>query len=69
MADALGGLLGGGLHVMDDHNPAANWVAQSWLIWHHRAIFVVNYVRNHNDEEGTFQNLDFLWSHATIHGP
>jgi len=44
-------------------------VAQSWPIWHHRAIYVANCVRYRNDDEDTIRILDFRWSHGTIRGP
>jgi len=69
VADTLGGLFGGGLQGLDDHNPPAKWVAQSWLIWHHRAIYVANCVTYRNDDDDTLRILDFRWSHGTICGP
>jgi hypothetical protein len=69
VADTLGGLFGGGLQGLDDYNPPAQWVAQSWPIWHHRAIYVGNCVRYRNDDEDTIPILDFRWSHGTIRGP
>ena len=69
VADTLGGLFGGGLQGLDDHNPPAKWVAQGWPIWHHRAIYVANCVRYRNDDEDTIRILDFRWSHGTIRGP
>ena len=69
MADTLGGLFGGGLQGLDDHNPPAKWVAQSGLIWHHRAIYVANCVRYRNNDDDTIRILDFRWPHGTIRGP
>jgi len=69
MPNTLGGLFCGGLQGLDDHNPLAKWVAQSWPIWHHHAIYVANCVRYHNDDKDTIRFLDFRWSHGTIQGP
>jgi len=64
-----GGLFGGGLQGLDDHNPLAKWAAQSWLIWHKGAICVANCVKYQNDDEDTIRSLDVRWSYATIWGP
>jgi len=69
MADTLGELFGGRLQSLDDHNPLAKWVAQSWPIWHLRTIYVANCVRYRNDDEDTLPILDFQWSHETIRRP
>jgi len=69
VADTLGGLFGGGLQGLDDHNPQAKWVAQSWPIWHHCAIYVANCVRYRNDDEHSIRIMDFRWSYGTIRGP
>jgi len=66
VADTLGGLFGGGLQGLDDYNPPAKWVAQSWQIGHHRAIYVAHCVRYFNDDDGTIPILDFRWSHWTL---
>jgi len=38
MAPTLARLFRGGLKGLDDHNPPAKWVAQSWPIWHNGAM-------------------------------
>jgi hypothetical protein len=50
VADTLGGLFGGWLQSLHDHNPPAKWVAQSWPIWHLSAIYVANCVGYRNDD-------------------
>jgi hypothetical protein len=68
MADTLGGLFGGRLQDLDDQNPLAKWVAQSWPIWHHYAIYVANCVRYCNDDEDTIWILEVWCLHGTIQG-
>jgi len=69
VAHTLGGLSGGGLHGMDDYNPPGKWVALSWPISNHHAVYVSNCVRYCNDDEDTIRILHSRWSHGTIRGP
>jgi len=45
VAQTLGRLFGGEFQGLDDHNPPAECVAQSWQIRHHEAIHVANCIR------------------------
>jgi hypothetical protein len=69
VAATLGGLFCGRLQGLNDHNPITKWVSQSWLMWHHHAMYVASCVRYRNEDKHTIRILDFWGSHGTIQCP
>lgn len=68
VAATLGGLFCGRLQGLNDHNPITKWVSQSWLMWHHHAMYVASCVRYRNDNKNTIRILKISWSPQTICG-